>query len=122
MIYPNSIFNYSDDDEIIIESSDFSFEQEAPSELAWSKITIGNSKQRTEEILGLSPLKIDRNDGISIWKYWSINYNKDDDKLLMVIPWGKVYKVCFDSSNKVIDKKIELIPKEEALKIIEDNN
>ncbi len=116
IIYPNSIFDDFDDDDLIIEPGEFNFEQKAPTVKAWSKITIGHDKRKVEEILGSSPLKIDRDDGISIWSYWSYKYDKEDDPILFMIPWGKVYKIYFDSFQKVSKKEIINITKEEALK------
>ncbi|MBN2603372.1 MAG: outer membrane protein assembly factor BamE [Candidatus Thermoplasmatota archaeon] len=120
-IFPNSIFN-DPDDEIILEPGQISFEQKAPSDSDWDKITQGLDKEQVEKLLGESSSIIDVSDGTSIWSYWSYKYNENDDHILIWMPSGKVYKVYFNDEGKVKDKKIEFISKEEVLNNFEETN
>ena len=117
ILFPDSIFN-DFGDEIFVEPGEISYEHKAPTDLEWSKITFGQHKVKVKEILGTAPLSIGE-DAQLVWNYWTYKYNKDDDDFLKIIPWGKVYKVYFDSSGKVTHKKIEFISKEDALKFKE---
>ena len=75
IIFPDSIFN-DFGDEISIEPSEISFEQKAPTDLEWSKVTFGQPKLKVEEILGTAPLSID-DAAQSVWKYWTYKYNTE---------------------------------------------
>jgi len=117
IVYPNSFFGGFKEEDIIIGPAKIEIgKQGPPSASKWSEIVQGIDKQDVEQILGSPPLKIDRDDGISIWSYWSYEYKEDDDPILLMIPWGKVCTVYFDSSQKVCRKKVQSISKEEALK------